>query len=120
MTDQSRTVRLKTYTADTGLVYQYYFVGKRRALRESATEFVFDVSNDRHVRFSVSVFMPDSALAGWRTAHRRVLGDAEVYAAAKMRLLKAFDQVEDLFGQGRRQDVDSGELEALLDDLGVE
>lgn len=120
MTEPRRTVRRKTYTAETGLVYQYYFVGQRRALREPATEFVFDVSSDRQVRFSVSVFISVDVLARWRTAHRRNLSDAEVYAAAKMRLLRAFDQVEELFRQGRRLDIDTTDLEELLGSLGVE
>ena len=120
MTEQPRTVRLKTYTAETGLVYQYYFVGKRRALQETAAEFVFDVSSDRQVRFSVSVFIPESALATWRLGHNRNLADAEIYAAAKMRLLRAFDAIEDLFGEGRRLDVDSAGLEDLLKSLGIE
>ena len=120
MTDQPRTARLKTYTAETGLVYQYYFVGKRRALQEAAAEFVFDVSSDRHVRFSVSVFVPDAASSEWSAAHRRPLVDAEIYAAVKMRLLRAFDEIEDLFGQGRRLDVNSADLGDLLSQLGVE
>lgn len=120
MTEVSRTVRLKTYTAETGLVYQYYFVGKRGALGEAGTEFVFDVSSDRHVRFSVSVIVPDAVLARWSAAHGRDLAEAEVYAGAKMRLLQAFDALEDLFGQGRRLNVDSAGLEVLLSGLGVE
>ena len=40
--------RLKTYTGQTGYVYQYYFVGKRAALEGDAeapsTEYIFDVT----------------------------------------------------------------------------
>src|SRR5438445_251084 len=43
--------RMKTYTAETGYVYQYYFVGKREALPQApeapAAEYVFDVTPDR-------------------------------------------------------------------------
>lgn len=120
MSDPPRTARLKTYTAETGVVYQYYFVGKRRALSEAAVEFVFDVSSDTHVRYSVSVFLPDDVIAGWAAAHGRELSDSEIYAAAKMRLLRAFDQVEDLFRQGRRLEVDTSGLGNLLGMLGVE
>ena len=42
---------LKTYTAQTGFVYQYYFVGKREALADDpeapAIEYIFDVTTDR-------------------------------------------------------------------------
>jgi hypothetical protein len=40
--------RIKTYTAETGFVYQYYFVGKREALPGAeegpACEYIFDVT----------------------------------------------------------------------------
>ena len=120
MTGPPKPVRLKTYTADTGYVYQYYFVGKRKALAGGATEFVFDVTSDRKVRFSVSVLVPDDLLSAWQAAHGRPLVDAEIYAAAKLQLTRAFDQIEDLFGQGRSLTLDSAALEDLLATLGVE
>ncbi len=116
--------RLKTYTGAQGYVYQYYFVGKRAALAEdpeaSSTEFVFDVTSDRKVTFAVSVFLPEGPLAEWNAAHGRPLNDAEQYAAAKMRLFRAFDEMEDVKGQGRRLRIDSALLEEALGSLGVE
>jgi hypothetical protein len=116
--------RLKTYTGAQGYVYQYYFVGKRAALEGDpeapATEFVFDVTSDRKLTFAVSVFLPNAAREAWTTAHGRPLNDAEQYAAAKMRLFRAFDEVGDLKGQGRRLSIDAALLEELLGGLGVE
>jgi hypothetical protein len=120
MTEPLKPARLKTYTAETGLVYQYYFVGKRKALDEAATEFIFDVSSDRKLRFSVSILVPDAALVSWHAAHGRPLVDAEIYAAAKMQLTRAFDEIEDLFDQGRRVTVEAATLEEVLTTLGVE
>lgn len=120
MSGPGEPARLKTYTAETGLVYQYYFVGKRKALAEAAMEFVFDVTSDRRVRFSVSIFVPDASLAAWHAAHGRALVDAEIYAAAKMRLTRAFDEIEDLFDRGRRLRVDAAALGDLLSTLGIE
>jgi len=120
MTEAPRPARLKTYTAETGLVYQYYFVGKRKALDEPATEFVFDVSSDRKLRFSVSIFVPDTSVTIWGTTHGRPLVDAEIYAAAKMHLTRAFDEIEDLFARGRRVTVEAAGLEEALSTLGVE
>src|SRR4051812_3704166 len=111
---------MKTYTAETGLVYQYYFVGKRRALDGAASEFIFDVSSDRKMRFSVSVLLEDVALSEWRNSHGRALVDAEVYAAAKMQLHRSFDEKEDLFTEGRQLKVDAGALETFLASLGIE
>ncbi len=114
--------RMKTYTAPTGYVYTYYFVGKRRALAHepASIEYVFDVSRDRKVTFAVSVFLLDAALGAWAQAHGRGLHEAEEYAAAKMRLLRGFDETEDLIGAGRRLAIDASELEELLQELGVD
>jgi hypothetical protein len=120
MSGPGKSARLKTYTAETGLVYQYYFVGKRKALAEAAMEFVFDVTSDRRVRFSVSIFVHDASLSAWHAAHGRALVDAEIYAAAKMRLTRAFDEIEDLFDRGRSLRVDAAALGDLLSTLGIE
>jgi hypothetical protein len=116
--------RMKTYTGAQGYVYQYYFVGKRPALAEDpeapATEFIFDVTSDRKLTFAVSVFLPQGSVGSWNQAHGRALNDAEQYAAVKMRLFRAFDELEDLKGQGRRLSIDAALLEEVLASLGVE
>ena len=116
--------RIKTYAGAQGYVYQYYFVGKRPALGDDpeapATEFVFDVTSDRKLTYSVSVFLPQGAVDAWRQAHGRPLNDAEQYAAAKLRLFRAFDELEDVKTHGRRLTIDSAGLEEALASLGVE
>ena len=114
--------RLKTYTAQTGYVYQYYFVGKRRALpgEVPAQEYIFDVSSDRKTTFAVSVFVHDAAVESWVSAHGRALREPEEYAAAKLRLQRAFDEITDMRAGGRRQAIESADLEDLLAGLGVE
>jgi hypothetical protein len=72
------------------------------------------------VTFAVSVFVARSALASWATAHGRELTEAEQYAAAKLRLFRAFDEIEDLLGCGRRLLVTADELRDSLSQLGVE
>jgi hypothetical protein len=116
--------RVKTYTGAQGYVYQYYFVGKRPALPDDpeapATEFVFDVTSDRKLTYAVSVFLPDSTRAAWSQAHARPLSDAEQYAAVKLRLFRAFDELEDVKAHGRRLSIDATSLEEALATLGVE
>jgi hypothetical protein len=116
--------RLKTYTGAQGYVYQYYFVGKRVALAEDpqapATEFVFDVTSDRKLTYAVSVFLPQAPLQAWAREHGRALNDAEQYAAVKVRLFRAFDELEDLKEHGRRLSIDGALLEEALASLGVE
>src|SRR5258708_6241088 len=111
--------RVKTYTGETGYVYQYYFVGSRPALHEPATEFVFDVTSDRKTTFSVSIFLLDRAVADWEENHGRKLVEAEQYASVKMRLFRAFDEVEHLQEEGRQLFISSEEMEELLAKVGV-
>ena len=116
--------RLKTYTGAQGYVYQYYFVGERRALPDDpeapATEFVFDVTSDRKHTYAVSVLLPDSTVATWSKSHGRPLSEAEKYAAAKLRLFRAFDELDDMMTKGRRLTIDANLLEEALSSLGVE
>ena len=116
--------RMKTYAGAQGYVYQYYFVGKRAALpsdpESPATEFVFDVTSDRKLTYAVSVFLPEKAVSAWTATHGRPLNDAEQYAAAKLRLFRAFDDLEDVVTHGRRLTVDASLLEESLARLGVD
>lgn len=116
--------RVKSYTGAQGYVYQYYFVGKRAALPDDpespATEFIFDVTSDRKVTYSISVFLSNAPLVAWAQRHGRSLTDAEQYAAVKLRLFRAFDELEDVQAHGRRLTIDPSLLEEALASLGVE
>jgi hypothetical protein len=116
--------RMKTYTGAQGYVYQYYFVGKRPALPDDpeapATEFIFDVTSDRKLTCAVSVFLPEGSIESWNKPHGRALNDAEQYGAVKMRLFRAFDELDDVKGQGRRLSIDAALLDEVLASLGVE
>lgn len=119
--------RLKTYTGSQGFVYQYYFVGKRVALASNSlnsaaneNEYVFDVTSDRKLTYAVSVFLPHLVVAAWAESHRRPLSDSEQYAAVKMRLFRAFDELQDIRAQGRQLRIDLQALEESLVGLGVE
>jgi len=116
--------RLKTYAGTQGYVYQYYFVGERAALANDpeapAKEFVFDVTSDRKLTYAVSVFLPEESVTTWTKVHNRPLTDAEQYAAAKLRLFRAFDELEDVKAHGRRLLVHAAGLEEALASLGVE
>jgi len=116
--------RLKTYAGAQGYVYQYYFVGKRPALADDpeapATEYIFDVTSDRKLTYAVSVFLPAASLASWQAAHARPLNEAEQYAAAKLRLFRAFDELDDVMSRGRRLSIDPSLLAEALSTLGVD
>jgi hypothetical protein len=117
--------RLKTYTGSQGYVYQYYFVGRRPAMTSGthasdAHEYIFDVTSDRKVTYAVSIFLPDAVVAAWAESHGRPLSDSEQYAAVKMRLFRAFDELEEMQAHGRQLQIDLPLLEESLASLGVE
>ncbi|MGA9567208.1 MAG: hypothetical protein WBS19_16915 [Candidatus Korobacteraceae bacterium] len=116
--------RVKTYTAQTGYVYEYYFVGRRAALPTDplapSAEFIFDASADRKSIFAVSVFVPSRALDAYAAEHGRTLSEPEQYAAAKLRLLQGFDEIADMLHQGRRLTVDAESLVSLLQSIGID
>jgi hypothetical protein len=86
--------RMKTYSAQTGYVYQYYYQGHRpfRSGSESGVEFVFEISSDRKTWNQIAVRAADSAIRPWEEAHARELSSTERYAVAKMALFQAFDE----------------------------
>ena len=82
---------------------------------------IFSMSlSDRKTTFSVSVFLPDEALQVWANRHGRALTEAEQYGAVKMRLFRAFDDIEDMLAKGRRLVVSEESLETALSALGVQ
>jgi hypothetical protein len=104
---------MKTYTGGQGYVYQYYFVGKRAGVEPGprTIEYIFDVTSDRKVTYAVSVLVETAALEAWTEAHGRTPTEAEEYGAAKMRLFRAFDEIEDLMAEGRQLPLGLPELE---------
>jgi hypothetical protein len=86
--------RLKTYSAQSGHVYQYFYEGHResRTAGGHGTEFVFSVSADRKTWSDLSVLVPGAAIEAWERAHGRELSSAERYAIAKIALFQAFDE----------------------------
>jgi hypothetical protein len=112
--------RLKTYAGSQGYVYQYYFVGKRPKPGRDATEYIFDVTSDRKTAYAISVVLETEVVTAWAAAHGRSLSDTERYAAVKMRLFRAFDELENVRETEGELTIDLPTLEELLAALGVE
>ncbi len=89
--------RQKTFTAESGYVYEYYYEGYRVATRDRApgAEHIFSVSADRKTWSPVTVFLADEASAAWEKENQRMLNSTERYAIVKMALFQAFDERED-------------------------
>jgi hypothetical protein len=114
------TRRMKTYAGSQGYVYQYYFVGKRRAPESDFDEYIFDVTSDRKLTYAVSIFLPQPTVAEWSKSHGRTLSNSEQYAAVKMRLFRAFNELEEMQTHGRQLQIDLQSLEESLTALGVD
>jgi hypothetical protein len=112
--------RVKSYSAATGYVYQYYFYEVEKSKRGAAegTEYVYMASVDRKHVFPVRIFVRKDSLEKWSARTGRQFTGTEEYALAKMRLFQAFDEVEE-FASAKAPDltVDESNLEALLSQL---
>jgi len=90
--------RVKSYSAATGYVYQYYFyeVQKVRRGGHDGTEYVYMVSVDRKKVFPLHIFVQQDAAEKWSHSAGRTLSGTEEYAVAKMRLFQALDEIENV------------------------
>ena len=113
--------RVKSYSAATGYVYQYYFyeVEKVRRGALQGTQYVYMVSVDRHHVFPVRILVLREALENWSARTSQKLTGTEEYAVAKMRLFQAFDEIEHLDAQTPELIVDSSNLEKFLSELDI-
>ena len=111
--------RQKTYSAQTGFVYQYFYEGYRESKRggQPGHEYVFRVSSDRKVSFPFAVFLPRSAVQSWEESHGRALTATEQYAAVKMALFQAFDDRPEL---GAELEISAAAIDSLLATLQIE
>jgi hypothetical protein len=112
--------RQKTYSAQSGYVYQYYYQGHRPWALERGTEFVFDVSADRKTSLPVSVCITDEAVESWQQERGRALSTTERYAIAKMALFQAFDQRETPAAMREAIRVTAAEVRAILSTLEID
>lgn len=119
MTRPEAVRRVKSYSAATGYVYQYYFyeVNKTRRGFASGTEYVYMVSVDRKKVFPLTIFVRRDAAEKWGKSAGRALSGTEEYAVAKMRLFQALDEFENLEANPPNLVVDDSNLESLLAQL---
>jgi hypothetical protein len=113
--------RVKTYSAATGYVYQYYFyeVQKIRRGFSAGTEYVYMVSIDRRNVFPLKIFVKQSAVDKWGRAVGRELSGTEEYAIAKLRLFQALDESQELEAKRPEFIIDESKLDNLLSQLDI-
>jgi hypothetical protein len=113
--------RVKTYSAASGYVYQYYFYEVQKTRRDfsAGTEYVYMVSLDRKQVVPLRIFVKQSAVEKWGRAAGRALSGTEEYAVAKLRLFQALDESQDAERKQLDITVDESNLEALLSQLDI-
>jgi hypothetical protein len=113
--------RLKTYSAESGYVYQYFYEGHRdfRSGGESGTEFVFSQSADRKNWHMTSVLVSDEALRAWERSHARQLSSTERYAVAKIALFQAFDERREPALMQDEVRVRKADIDGIVERLGL-
>jgi len=113
--------RMKTYSAQSGYVYQYFYEGHRdfRAAADRGVEFSFSVSADRKAWHETSVFVGSAAVHDWEKRHSRELSPTERYAIAKMALFQAFDERAEPALLKEEIHVRAADVEAIVDTLGL-
>ena len=110
--------RQKSYSAQSGYVYQYFYEGQRPFC--GGAEFVFDVTGDRKICPSVSVLVADAALEPWERSHGRALTSTERYAIAKMALFQAFDERPNPASMQAPIQVRAADVEGIMEMLGMD
>lgn len=113
--------RLKTYSAHSGYVYQYYYEGHReyRSSEDRGVEFVFSISSDRKSWHDTSVLVSDQAIHSWEQAHVRELNLTERYAVAKIALFQAFDERADPARMRDEVRVRHADVDGIIETLGL-
>jgi hypothetical protein len=112
---------MKTYSAQSGYVYQYFYEGQRgfETGGESGTEFVFAISADRKNWSATAVLVGNAALAQWEQAHARELSATERYAIAKLALFQAFDERPKPEQMRQEVRLRAADVEAIVETLGL-
>ena len=113
--------RYKSYASETGVFYRYYYESRRSVVRPAGlgpgSDYLFVVTADQGPPLAVRVFVSQRALAAWHAVRSRQLDSSEQYAAAKMRLFRAFDEVVNLGEESLNLVVDETNVEELLQAL---
>jgi hypothetical protein len=115
--------RYKSYAAETGTAYQYFFTNSRRVKRPegqgAGRDYIFVVTPDQRPPFILRVFISERALEAWRQTEGRDLDSNQMYAVAKMRLFRAFDEIDVLRNEALNLLVDEGNIKELLAPLNL-
>jgi len=113
--------RIKSYAAESGYVYEYFYEGHRqwRDGLGRGVEFEFRVSAGREQWLPAAVVVADRAVQVWEAARARTLSSTERYAIAKLALFQAFDERTTPPEAAMEVRVSGTDVEAIAERLGL-
>jgi hypothetical protein len=115
--------RYKSYAAETGTAYEYFFAKCQRVNRPegqgAGSDYLFVVSPNQRPPFILRIFVSERAQGVWRNTNGRELDAKEMYAVAKMRLFRAFDEIDCLRDDATNLLVDESNVLNLAEPLGL-
>lgn len=110
--------RQKTYSAESGYVYQYHYEGSRPI--QGGREYVFLATSGRGEPFPVHVRLLESAIGPWEESHGRDLSQQERFALAKLSMKQAFDERQAPDQLRTAVEPNSDQIAGILGMLGVD
>ncbi len=112
-----RQRREKTYQAEDGRIFRYYYLGYSE--ETCGTRYWFEISSGEGGLRTAAVRLRRSELTSWQNRHGRELSPVERYAIAKLSLHAALDRLS-----GRavflQVAVSAAEVEEILEKLGID
>jgi hypothetical protein len=111
--------RVKSYSAESGITYQYCFYAARKGSAKSgaAAVYTYLVSADRKNSFPLHIHVERNAIRNWEKRVGRTMTGTEEYALAKLRLLRGFDEAEECLPANGELLVDESNLDELITQL---
>jgi hypothetical protein len=115
------TGRQKTYSAESGYVYQYVLAsfGHHQRGGEEVFEYSFRVSSGRGPAIDLAVLLKSSVLCQWTRQHDREFSASERYGIAKIALKRQLDTSDDPASLPASISPDQAQVSEISDYLGL-
>lgn len=107
--------RIKTYSAQSGYVYQYYFDGRRE--HQGCSEYRFQAAIDAKSFAPVLVRLSGEIIGVWQGSAARELIPTELYGVAKLLLFKLLDETDPAALHGSEIKLSHEELNRIAKEL---
>lgn len=113
--------REKSYSAQTGYVYQYFYEGfhETHIGDDAGQVYFFSVSSDRVARFPIRIFLNREIVSEWQATRQRELNATEQYALVKMALFAMFDRQLDLADRTNPTSITYQEIDEYAETLAL-